>query len=345
MYNEMSCGAELQLETKPNGLLYFLNRIWIPDCDNLRIFIMNEAHKTHYSVHPGADKMYMDLRTQYWWPGMKKGIAIYVSKCLTCLMVKAEHQRPSGLLEQPEIPFWKMGVYCHIIALRNWLESILMRLSVVTVYLSTLSLIVMDDSSLVSGNLYNQPWGNWDLHLPLIEFSYNNSYHTSINMPPFEALYGRKCRSPICWIEIGEAQITGPELIQETSDKIMLIHDNLSVARNRQKSYADKRRKPLEFQVRDMVLLKVAYKLDLPEGLSNVHPAFYVSNLKKCLADENLHIPLDEVHIDESMHFVENPWRSWIERLSNSSEAEFQSLRFDGNPNMAQNSLGNTMIK
>ncbi|KAI3744698.1 hypothetical protein L1987_57788 [Smallanthus sonchifolius] len=158
-------------------------------------------------------------------------------------------------------------------------------------------------------------------------------------MAPFEALYGRKCRSPICWNEIGEAQITGPELIQETTDKIFLIRDNIRVARSRQKSYADKRRKPLEFQVGDMVLLKVspwkgvvrfgkkgklapryvgpfkilervgkvAYKLDLPSELINVHPTFHVSNLKKCLADENLHIPLDEVRIDERMHFVEKP--------------------------------------
>ncbi|KAI3815619.1 hypothetical protein L1987_15296 [Smallanthus sonchifolius] len=181
--------------------------------------------------------------------------------------------------------------------------------------------------------------GNWDSHLPLIEFSYNNIYHTSINMAPFEALYGRKCRSPICWNEIGEAQITGPELIQETTDKISLIRDNIRVARSRQKSYADKRRKPLEFQVGDMVLLKVspwkgvvrfgkkgklapryvgpfkilervgkvAYKLDFPSELNNVHPTFHVSNLKTCLADENLHIPLDEVRIDEKMHFVEKP--------------------------------------
>ncbi|KAI3802153.1 hypothetical protein L1987_30280 [Smallanthus sonchifolius] len=181
--------------------------------------------------------------------------------------------------------------------------------------------------------------GNWDSHLSLIEFSYNNSYHTSINMAPFEALYGRKCRSPICWNEIGEAQITGPELIQETSDKIIQIRDNIRVARSRQKSYVDKRRKPLEFQVGDLVLLKVSpwkgvirfgkkgklapryvgpfkilerigkvsYKLELPPSLGNVHPTFHISNLKKCLADENLHIPLDDVRIDETMHFVEKP--------------------------------------
>ncbi|KAI3712190.1 hypothetical protein L1987_70740 [Smallanthus sonchifolius] len=107
MYEEMLCGVELQLEPKPNGLLYYLNRIWVPDRDDLHEFLMNEAHKTRYSIHPGADKMYQDLRQQYWWPGMKKDIALYVAKCQTCSKVKAEHQRPSGLLEQPEIPVWK----------------------------------------------------------------------------------------------------------------------------------------------------------------------------------------------------------------------------------------------
>ncbi|KAI3784032.1 hypothetical protein L1987_43123 [Smallanthus sonchifolius] len=107
MYDEMSCGVEFHIESKPNGLLYYLNRIWVPDRDDLRAFLMNEAHKTRYSIHPGADKMYQDLRQKYWWPGMKKDIALYVAKCLTCSKVKAEHQRPSGLLEQPEIPVWK----------------------------------------------------------------------------------------------------------------------------------------------------------------------------------------------------------------------------------------------
>ena len=82
--------------------------------------------------------------------------------------------------------------------------------------------------------------GNWDTHLQLVEFSYNNSYHSSIKMAPFEALYGRNCRSTICWHEMGEAQITGPKLIQEMTDKIMQIRDNLLAARSRQKSYADK---------------------------------------------------------------------------------------------------------
>nr|GEY44731.1 putative reverse transcriptase domain-containing protein [Tanacetum cinerariifolium] len=100
--------------------------------------------------------------------------------------------------------------------------------------------------------------GSWDVHLPLVEFSYNNSYHSSVRCVSFEALYGRKCHSPIMWAEVREGQLIGPELVQETTKKISQIKDRLKAARNRQKSYADKRRKPLEFSVGDYVLLKVS---------------------------------------------------------------------------------------
>ena len=100
-------GLDKQLEPKSEGALYFVNWIRIPLFGDLRQTIMDEAHKSRYSIHPGAEKMYKDLRDFYWWPGMKKDIATYVNKCLTCLKVKAEHQRPSGLLQQPEIPMWK----------------------------------------------------------------------------------------------------------------------------------------------------------------------------------------------------------------------------------------------
>ncbi|GJU12927.1 putative reverse transcriptase domain-containing protein [Tanacetum coccineum] len=169
--------------------------------------------------------------------------------------------------------------------------------------------------------------GSWDVHLPLVEFSYNNSYHSSVWCAPFEAFYGRKCRSPIMWAEVGEGQLIGPELVQETTKKISQIKDRLKDARDRQKSYADKRRKPLEFSVGDYVLLKVSpwkgvvrfgkkgklaprfvgpfeiiekvgpmtYRLDLPEELNRVHDTFHVSNLKKSLADLTLQVPLDEI--------------------------------------------------
>ncbi|GJS20520.1 hypothetical protein Tco_0449152 [Tanacetum coccineum] len=127
----------------------------------------------------------------------------------------------------------------------------------------------------------------------------------------FEALYGRKCRSPIMWAEVGEGQLIRPELVQETTEKISQIKDRLKAARDRQKSYADKRRKPLEFSVGDYVLLKVslwkglvAYRLDLPEELNGVHDTFHVSNLKKCLADPTLQVPLDEIRVDAKLNFV-----------------------------------------
>nr|GEY90950.1 putative reverse transcriptase domain-containing protein [Tanacetum cinerariifolium] len=183
-------------------------------------------------------------------------------------------------------------------------------------------------------------FGNsWDRHLPLVEFSYNNSYHMSIKAAPFEALYGRKCRSTVCWSEVGDSQLTGPELIHETTEKIVQIKNRLLTARSRQKSYADVRRKPMEFEVGDMVIIKVspwkgvirfgkhgklspqyigpfkiikrigpvAYKLELPKKLCGIHNTFHVSNLKKCLADENLVIPLEEVQLDDKLHFIKEP--------------------------------------
>ncbi|GJS10088.1 putative reverse transcriptase domain-containing protein [Tanacetum coccineum] len=146
----------------------------------------------------------------------------------------------------------------------------------------------------------------WDIHLPLIEFSYNNSYHTSIKVAPFEALYGRKCRSPICWAEVGGAQLTGPEIICETTEKIIQIKHRLQASRDRKNSYANKRRKPLEFQILAKVGM-IAYRLELPKKLSRVHSTFHVSNLKKCLSDEPLAIPLDEIHIDEKLNFSKEP--------------------------------------
>ena len=159
--------------------------------------------------------------------------------------------------------------------------------------------------------------GSWEEHLPLMEFAYNNSYQASIQMASYEALYGRPCRSPLCWTEVGESSLTGPDLIRDTSEKVSLIRQRLLMAQTRQKSYADVRRRPLEFEVGDHVFLKVrpkrgvvrfdkrgklsprfigpfeilervgtvAYRLALPPSMSGVHEVFHVSMLRKYALD------------------------------------------------------------
>ncbi|GJT21855.1 putative reverse transcriptase domain-containing protein [Tanacetum coccineum] len=149
---------------------------------------------------------------------------------------------------------------------------------------------------------------NWDRHLPLVEFSYNNSYHTSIKAAPFEALYGRKCRSPVCWAEVGDAQLTGPAIIHETTEKIVQIKSRIQAARVVRfgKRWKLNPRYVSPFKVIERVRT-VAYKLELPQQLSRVHNTFHVSNLKKCLSDESLVIPLEELRVDDKLHFVEEP--------------------------------------
>ncbi|GJX21092.1 putative reverse transcriptase domain-containing protein [Tanacetum coccineum] len=178
-----------------------------------------------------------------------------------------------------------------------------------------------------------------DWHLPLVEFSYNNSYHASIKAAPYEALCERKCRSPLCWSEVRDSQLTGPELIRDTTEKIVQIKNRLLIAPSRQKSYADRRLKPLEFEFGDMVLLKVspwkgivrfgkrgklspcyvgpfkivarvghvAYTLELSEELNGIHSTFHVSNLNKCLAEGGVVVPMEEIQLDDNLHMIEEP--------------------------------------
>nr|GEZ06802.1 reverse transcriptase domain-containing protein [Tanacetum cinerariifolium] len=289
-------------EIRSNGIQCFKGRIWLPLFGGIIDMIMHESHKSKYSIHLGSDKMYQDLKKLYWWPNIKTDIATFVSKCLTCAKVKAEHQKPSGLLQQPKIPKWKWekitmdfvsglprtpsgydsiwvivdrltkhGVHVSIISDRDSLFTsrfweTLQKALGTQLNLSTAYHLEMDgQSERMIQTLKDMlqecviDFGNsWDQHLPLVKFSYNNSYHASIKAAPFEALYGRKCRSSVCWSEVRDSQLTGPELIRETTKKIVQIKNRLLTARSRQKSYANVRRKPMEFEVGDMVMLKVS---------------------------------------------------------------------------------------
>ncbi|GJW67715.1 putative reverse transcriptase domain-containing protein [Tanacetum coccineum] len=266
------------------------------------------SYKSKYSIHPGSDKMYQDLKLLYWWPNMKADIAMYVSKCLTCAKVKAEHQKPSGLLQQPEIPVWK------------WER------------------ITMD---FVSG-LPRTPSGS--LQKALGTYLDMSKYRLRLNgwsKSKDNRNAGRyvACLSPVCWSEVRDCQLTNPKLIHDTTEKIVQIKNLLLAARSRQKSYADKRIKPLEFEVSDMVLLKVspwkgamhfrkrgklspryigpfkivarvgpvAYTLELLEELKGIHSTFHVSNLKKCLAEGDVVVSMEEIQLDDKLHMIEEP--------------------------------------
>ncbi|KAI3680701.1 hypothetical protein L6452_35475 [Arctium lappa] len=380
--SERIVGIVNSLVVDNRGVKCFNKRVWIPKVGDLRQKVLEEAHRSRYSVHPGTNKMYRD--------------------------VKAEHQRPYGELQPLEIPVWKWDEitmdlvtglprspkgHDAIWVIVDRLTKSAHFLPIKETYsLETLARLYIDEivtrhgvpSSIVSerdARFTSTFWrslqrelgsqlklstayhpqtdgqsertiqtledmlracvidfkGSWEIHLPLIEFSYNNSYHASIQAAPFEALYGRKCRTPLCWNEVGERQLAGPEIVQLTADKVDQIRARLKIARDRQKVYADRRRKPIEFQIGDKVMLKVspwkgvirfgkngklrprfvgpfiitdrvgevAYELDLPASLSGIHPTFHVSNLKKCLAESDIVVPLEDIQIDEKLSYIE----------------------------------------
>ncbi|GJX06647.1 putative reverse transcriptase domain-containing protein [Tanacetum coccineum] len=385
-------------EIRPDGTHCIKNQRWLPLFSNLRDLIMHESHKSKYSIHPGSEKMYQDLKKLYWWPNMKAIIAEYVGKCLTCSRVKAECQNPSGLLVQPKIPIWKweritmdfvtklpktsnehdtiwviidcLTKYAHFIPTREtnsmetltrvYIKEIVSRHGVPIFIISDRdryftsrfwrSLQSALGTQLDMSTAYHPETDGQSertiqtlkdmLRACIIDFGKAlYGYRTSIKAAPFEALYGQKCRSPVCWAKVGDVQLTRLDTIHETTEKIVQIRQRLQAARDQQRSYANVRRKPLEFQVGDRVMLKVspqkgiihfgkrgklnpryirpfkilkrigpvAYKLELPEELRNVNNTFHVSNLKKFLSDESLIIPMKELRLNDKLNFVEEP--------------------------------------
>ncbi|GJS64498.1 putative reverse transcriptase domain-containing protein [Tanacetum coccineum] len=245
-------GMDKEFETRPDGTLCIDKRSWLPRFRGLRDLIMNESHKSKYFIHRGSDKMYQDLKKLYWWPNMKAEIATYVGKCLTCAKVKVEHQKPSGLLtdsmERLTRLYFKEVVSRHRVPV-----------SIISDRDSQFTSHFWQSLQKALGTQLDMNFRNgWDRHLPLVKFSYNNSYHMSIKAASFEALYGHKCRSLVCWTEVEDSQLTSPEIIHEMIEKIIQIKGRIQAACDCQKSYPDVRRKPLEFQEGDKVMLKVS---------------------------------------------------------------------------------------
>ncbi|GJR87639.1 putative reverse transcriptase domain-containing protein [Tanacetum coccineum] len=313
-----------KLEPRTNETLCLNGRSWLPCYGDLRTVIMHESHKSKYSIHPGSDKMYQDMKKLYLWPNMKADITTYVSKCLTCAKVKLPKS------SQGYNTIWvivdRLTKFAIFTPMRETdsmekLARIYLKHIVMTHRIHVLIICDHEPSERTIQILEDMlcacviDFGNgWVKHLPLVEFSYNNSYHASIKAAPSEALYGQKCRSPVCWVEVGQVQLTSPEIVQETTEKVIQIKQRMQAAHDRQKNYVDLKRKPMEFQVGDRVMLKVlekvefvTYKLELPQELSRVHTTFHVSNLKKCYSDEPLAVPLEGLHVDDKLRFVEEP--------------------------------------
>ena len=354
--------------------------------------------------------MYHDIKTTYWWNGLKRDVAEFVASCLTCQQVKVEHQSLTGLLQELSIPEWKwdrvtMDFVVGLPRTRKGYDSIWVIVDRLTksahflpvhttytvaqyaqLYIQHIVSLHGVPTSIVSDRgpqFTSRFWqklqealgtqldfstafhpqtdgqsermiqtledmlrmcvldfkGSWDQYLPLVEFAYNNSYHSSIGMAPYEALYGKKCRSPLCWTEVRDRQIEGPELIKETSEKVPLIQERLRTAFSRQQSYADLKRRALQFSVGDHVFLKispmkgvmrfgkkeklapryigpyeildrvgkVSYRLALPPHLSQVHPVFHISFLQKYVPNEMHVLPVQEILIRDDLSYEEQP--------------------------------------
>ncbi|GJW13700.1 putative reverse transcriptase domain-containing protein [Tanacetum coccineum] len=364
--NEDLRGMINKLEPRADGTLCLNNRSWIPCLGDLRALIMHESHKSKYSIHPGSDKMYQDLKKLYWWPNMKAEIATYVSKCLTCAKVKIEYQKPSGLLVQPEIPQWKwenitmdfvtklprtaagqdtiwvivdrLTKSAHFLPMRedDTLEKLMRQYLKEVVSKHRVPVSIISDRD---GKFTSHFWKS--LHKALgTRLDMSTAYHPETDGQSERTIQTLEDMLRACVLDFGKGWDKHlPLIIYETTERIVQIKSHIQAARDRQKSYADVRRKPLEFQVGDKVMLKVspwkgvirfgkrgklnpryigpfkiiakvgtvAYHLELPEKLSRVHSTFHVSKLKKCMTDEPLAIPLDEIQVDDKLNFIEEP--------------------------------------
>ncbi|GJR20066.1 putative reverse transcriptase domain-containing protein [Tanacetum coccineum] len=259
-----------KLEPRIDGMLCLNGRSWLPCYGDLRTVIMHDSHKSKYSIYPGSDKMYQDMKKLYWWPNMKADIATYVSKCLTYAKVKAEHQRPLG--------------YDTIWVIVNRLtKSAIFTLMRETNSIEKLARIYLKEKALGT---------SLDMSTAYHPQTLEDSYHQGV---PFENFNVKSVVHAVCWSRTGKST-HHPEIVQRQLDKVI---QRCKPPMYRQKSYADLNRAGKDWNR--------SYKLELPQELSRVHNTFYVSNLKKCYSDEPLAVPLEGLHVDDKLCFVEEP--------------------------------------
>nr|GEW43750.1 putative reverse transcriptase domain-containing protein [Tanacetum cinerariifolium] len=324
-----------KLEPRADGTLCLNGRSWLPCYGDLRSVIMHESHKSKYSIHPGSEKMYQDMKKLYWWPNMKVNIATYVSKCLSYTRVKAEHQRPLGLLVQPAIPEWKwdnitMDFITKLLKSPQGFDTIWVIVDRLTKSAHFLSIRENDPLDKLAMLYLNRIVARHEIPVSIIcdrdgrftsNFwrSFQKAFCTDISMSTAYHL---------------ETNGQGEWTIQTLKDMLRAcVIDFGKAAQDRQKSYAYLKWKPMELEVRDRVMLKVSpwkgvvqfgkrvklnpryvgpfkvlakvgtvsYRLELPQELSRVHHTFNVSNLKKCYADEPLVMSLEGIHIDDRL--------------------------------------------
>ncbi|GJX58459.1 putative reverse transcriptase domain-containing protein [Tanacetum coccineum] len=279
-----------KLEPRAYGTLCLNGRSWLPCYGDLRTVIMHESHKSKYSIHPGSDKMYQDMKKLYWWPNMKADIATYVSKCLTCARVKDEHQIPSGLLVPPKIPPWKWD---------NITMDFVMKLPKSSQGYDTIWVIV---DRLTKSAIFTpmretdsmEKLGRMYLKEKALDTSLDMSiaYHPQTDGQRIQTL---EDMLRACVIDFGNVR-----------DRVMLkVSPWKGVVRFGKRGKLNPR-----YVGTFKVLEKggsVAYKLELPQELSRVHNTFHVSNLKRCYSDEPLSVPVEGLHIDDKLRFVEEP--------------------------------------
>nr|AAQ56531.1 putative polyprotein [Oryza sativa Japonica Group] len=282
---------------------------------------------------------------------MRRGKAIGFLEDEQGTRVKAEHQKPAGLLQPLKIPEWKweeigMDFITGLPRTSSGHDSIWVivdRLTKVAHFIPTDGQTervnqILEDMLRACALDFG---GSWDKNLPYAEFSYNNSYQASLQMAPYEALYGRKCRTPLLWDQTGERQVFGTDILREAEEKVKIIQERLRVAQSHHKSYADNRCRDLSFEEGDYVYLRVtpfrgvhrfhtkgklaprfvgpykivsrrgevAYQLELPQSLAGVHNVFHVSQLKECLRVPTEEANLEQIEVQEDLTYVEKPIR------------------------------------